>query len=59
MVSLYTEADTRTENSGPASGNKNQLLMQREILRSVKKCLIDFQTIQTVSSLAFSSAGIN
>ena len=53
MVSLCTEADTRTENSGPASGNKNQLLMQREILRSVKQCLIDFQTIQTVSSISF------
>lgn len=49
MVSLDTEADTRLENSGPVSGNENQLLMRREIPRSVKKCLIDFQTIQTVS----------
>ena len=49
MVSLDTEADTRLENSGPASGNENQLLMRREIPRSVKKCLIDFQIIQTVS----------
>jgi len=49
MVSLYTEAETRLKNSGPVSGNENQLLMRREIPRCLKKCLIDFQTIQTVS----------
>ena len=49
MVILDPEADTRLENSGPAPDNENQILMRREKLRSVKKCLIDFQIIHTVS----------
>jgi len=49
MVILDPEADTRLENSGPAPDNENQILMRREKLRSVKKCLIDFQIIQTMS----------